>query len=488
MLSTVHHYKVNRRLFLRLAILCVSAVMHCCFSLFVLLFLTATPFWAAFADDAVYLTEYLNDPSLGQRKTKVVTSVYNESSGHHVSLTSYSGFITVDNSSNSNMFFWFFPALNGDTSAPILLWLQGGPGGSSMYGLFVEHGPLRVAKDFSLSLNPYTWNTKYAMLFIDNPVGAGFSFTDSSEGFSTDEFEVSENLYQALSQFFTVFSQYSRNPFYVTGESYAGKYVPATAYRIHVERKSNPGAACCNLAGFALGDGLMDPMFQFTTGFHDLFYWFGLADVNEVEMIFKYEAEMAALIAADQYELAFDIFDEFLNGDFYPYPTYFYNITGSTEYFNFLNPVYPPSYYPQYLNDRATKSLLHVGDFAFADYNATTESYLRGDFMKSVSYTLPALFDNYKALIYNGQNDLIVGPGLAENFLRNVFWKGQERFLQAKKQIWYGENSTISGYVRQAYNVTQCIVLNAGHMVPVDQPQRALDMITRFVDGNPFSS
>lgn len=59
-------------------------------------------------------------------------------------ITSFSGYFTVDKTYNSNLFFWFFPALNDNASAPVMLWLQGGPGASSLIGLFGENGPFSV--------------------------------------------------------------------------------------------------------------------------------------------------------------------------------------------------------------------------------------------------------------------------------------------------------------------------------------------------------
>src|SRR5690606_25173397 len=97
---------------------------------------------------------------------------------------SYSGFFTVNKTHNSNLFFWFFPALvseaklsdapstplsavsspkSGKTDVPVLLWLQGGPGASSLYGLFVENGPLKVNKDGSVEMRNYTWNKDFAV-------------------------------------------------------------------------------------------------------------------------------------------------------------------------------------------------------------------------------------------------------------------------------------------------------------------------------------
>ena len=80
----------------------------------------------------------------------------------------------TDEMVDRNMFFWFFPAMNGDESAPLVIWLQGGPGGSSLFGLFHEIGPWKLVRgptgDVQLRQREITWNQRYSLLFIDNPV------------------------------------------------------------------------------------------------------------------------------------------------------------------------------------------------------------------------------------------------------------------------------------------------------------------------------
>ncbi|CAI8028490.1 Probable serine carboxypeptidase CPVL [Geodia barretti] len=111
----------------------------------------------------LFLTPYIEKGEIDQaRELSKVPTIQG--------LDSYSGFFTVNASSNGNMFFWFFPSQSGQTSAPLLLWLQGGPGGSSLFGLFVENGPLYVAKNGSVFRRDITWNKEYHMLYIDNPV------------------------------------------------------------------------------------------------------------------------------------------------------------------------------------------------------------------------------------------------------------------------------------------------------------------------------
>ena len=164
------------------------------------------------------------------------------------------------------MFFWFFPAQNANASAPVLLWLQGGPGATSLFALFAENGPIQVNNDGSLSERQISWNSQYSLLYIDNPVGTGFSFTDSDQGYTRTETDVANDLYSALTQFFQIYTDYAKSPFYVTGESYAGKYVPSIGYKIHVENQSPAVKVKINLVGLSMGNGWTDPYRQYVYG------------------------------------------------------------------------------------------------------------------------------------------------------------------------------------------------------------------------------
>lgn len=84
---------------------------------------------------------------------------------------SYSGYLTVNETCDSNLFFWYFKAKVNPDSAPLVLWLQGGPGASSMFGLFTENGPFSVSKKLKLIKRPYSWHLNHHLIYIDNPVG-----------------------------------------------------------------------------------------------------------------------------------------------------------------------------------------------------------------------------------------------------------------------------------------------------------------------------
>jgi len=352
-----------------------------------------------------------------------------------------------------------------------------------MFGLFNENGPFFVSTDNfpELVANNYTWVANFSMIYIDNPVGAGFSFTNDDRGYSTNENEIGDNLYSAITQFFQLFPELKENDFYISGESYAGKYIPSAAYKIY-NMNQNPANQYVNLKGISIGDGMMDPLIQ-TQGYADLMFQMSLMDENEVIQGYIYENLIENFILQQTYSKAFFVFDEYLNADFYPYASYYFNVTGLTSYYNFLTPTYHSNPYIEFLNLPTTKGSIHVGINPYHDYNSTCETYLIPDWMKSIAYKLPDLLNNYKVLVYNGQNDVILSGPVCENFLRTIQWDGQNQYLSAEKIIWKVEQTDqqVAGYVRQALNFRQVLVRNAGHILPADQPRAAFDMISRFI-------
>ena len=116
----------------------------------------------------------------------------------------------------------------------------------------------------------------------------GFSYTEADTGYSTSEEEVATNLYSAVSQFFQLFPNLQQNEFFFSGESYAGKYVPSTCYKIW-EMNQKSGSVQIPLVGLSIGDGIMDPQSQ-TQGIADQAYMFGMFDHNEKQIGLTYEA------------------------------------------------------------------------------------------------------------------------------------------------------------------------------------------------------
>jgi hypothetical protein len=117
-----------------------------------------------------------------------------------------------------------------------------------MFGLLAENGPYSLSTNLTLVPRAVTWNEHYAMLYIDNPVGVGFSFVDTDQGYSRTETEVAQNLYTALTAFFAVYTSYADNDFYITGESYAYDGTHLALFLLCCSRVCDP--ALCLICGF----------------------------------------------------------------------------------------------------------------------------------------------------------------------------------------------------------------------------------------------
>ncbi|XP_077455796.1 putative serine carboxypeptidase CPVL [Stigmatopora argus] len=424
----------------------------------------------------LFLTPYLEKGAIDEARK---LSLVGELPGQNVK--GYAGYLTVNKKYNSNLFFWFFPALMPSFDSSVLLWLQGGPGGSSMFGLFVEHGPYVVFKNMTVKLRDYAWTTKHSVLYIDNPVGTGFSFTDDDRGYAQNQDDVGGDLYSALIQFFQLFPEYQSNDFYATGESYAGKYVPAVSYYIH---KNNPTAKIkINFKGMAIGDGLCDPEMMLG-GYGEFMYQTGMIDEVQKQYVNKQSDLGVQLIQQKKWVEAFEVFDSLLNGDLAPYPSFFQNATGCTNYYNYLSCQEPKDqeYFSMFVTLPEVRRAIHVGNLEFHS-GSQVEKHLMQDVMKSVKPWLGVLMDHYKVLIYSGQLDVIVAAPLTERFLPTVNWTGAAAYMSAPRFPWklQPEDTEVAGYVKQVGEFYQVIIRGGGHILPYDQPARSYDMIDRFL-------
>ena len=121
-------------------------------------------------------------------------------------------------------FYWLCPARTGDKAAPLLIWLNGGPGSSSMMGLFLENGPYWIADDGSLHTRNASWNNNFDVLYVDQPAGTGFSVASSPDAYATNQDEVAQAFSAFMANFYRAYPDSRTKQLWLTGESYAGKY------------------------------------------------------------------------------------------------------------------------------------------------------------------------------------------------------------------------------------------------------------------------
>ncbi|XP_013602910.1 PREDICTED: serine carboxypeptidase-like 22 isoform X2 [Brassica oleracea var. oleracea] len=145
-----------------------------------------------------------------------------------VGFSQFSGYVTVNESHGRSLFYWLTESSSSPHTKPLLLWLNGGPGCSSIaYGATEEIGPFRINRGSNLYLNSFSWNIEANLLFLESPVGVGFSYTNTSSDFK--EF----------------------------GDERTGHYVPQLAKKINEYNKAF-NKPTINIKGFMVGNPDMD--------------------------------------------------------------------------------------------------------------------------------------------------------------------------------------------------------------------------------------
>lgn len=167
----------------------------------------------------------------------------------------WSGYLDVGEG-DKHLFMWFFESRNDPKNDPVVLWLNGGPGCSSLEGLFFELGPSMMTADLTPQYNPYSWNSNASVIFLDQPVNTGMSYSGQSV---RDTRTGAEDVNAMLSLFFQKFPDYPSTDFHVAGESYAGHYIPAIAKAITT---SSTYGQFFRLNTIMIGNGLIDDLHQ----------------------------------------------------------------------------------------------------------------------------------------------------------------------------------------------------------------------------------
>ncbi|KAG7610121.1 Alpha/Beta hydrolase fold [Arabidopsis suecica] len=179
-----------------------------------------------------------------------------------VKFRQYAGYVTVNETHGRALFYWFFEATQNPSKKPVLLWLNGGPGCSSIgFGAAEELGPFfpQNSSQPKLKLNPYSWNKAANLLFLESPVGVGFSYTNTSRDIKQlGDTVTARDSYNFLVNWFKRFPQYKSHDFYIAGESYAGHYVPQLSELIYKENKIASKKDFINLKGLMIGNALLD--------------------------------------------------------------------------------------------------------------------------------------------------------------------------------------------------------------------------------------
>ncbi|XP_066592767.1 probable cytochrome P450 305a1 [Prorops nasuta] len=408
------------------------------------------------------------------------------------------GHVTVRK--DAHMFWWLYyttAKVNSYYDRPLVIWLQGGPGASSTsYGNFMELGPL----DLNLRKRNYTWVNDYNVLFIDNPVGAGYSYVDASTAYTTNNTQIAADLVACIKGILGKLPKFQKVPTYITSESYGGKM--AAEFALQWYRAQISGLVKSNLRGVALGDSWISPIDSVMTWAPFLLST-GMVDSAGFRRIDKSAKLTKAAVERGNWESATSLWGTTEN--------VILTVTENIDFYNILTKV--SSYGRQFAtllenstyNGEKATALRLLPRIDTADLERLMNSqvkrslnltvphtvqsgivfrYLYEDFMKPVVHVVERLLNetNIGVYVYNGQLDLIVDtPGTLE-WVEKLKWSGSSAWLSSPRNAVVA-NNVIEGYVKAYGNLKMYWINRAGHMVPADNPT-AMAKILQDITGN----
>ncbi|OQR83472.1 serine protease family S10 [Achlya hypogyna] len=408
--------------------------------------------------------------------------------GLHANVSQYAGHLRLP-SVGHDMFYWLVEAQEDPASAPLVLWLNGGPGCSSLNGLFTEVGPFVVNGDLTLTANPYAWTRKANIVFVESPVGVGFStpvlddYDDSATTAGSHEF---------LVQFLAAYPEYAERDFYIFGESYAGIYIP-----LLVHKMLEAPVPHLRLRGFGVGNPFTDAATDGGATF-DYLYAHGMIALETYRAI---QAQCPPRILAMclggtgcTEACAMALVEGFLGANEAAMDPYdIYGDVCLLDQARLLLPaqvrplhrgVVGPcqaSFMTAYLQRADVQAAIHVqADHVVEWTKCNVEINAAYDRTSSALPVYPAILAaGLKALVYSGDTDAVV------NFMGTQRWLADLKLPVVDKwHAWFGPDKQLAGYTEGYTNVTFTTVKGAGHMVPATRPLHALYMFECFVFGD----
>ncbi|KAM7521897.1 hypothetical protein LguiA_011799 [Lonicera macranthoides] len=179
----------------------------------------------------------------------------------------YSGYVPIAGSEGRKLFYYFVLSERNPSEDPVVLWLNGGPGCSSFDGFVYEHGPFNFEKGKTrdsmptLHLNPYSWSKVSNILYLDSPAGVGFSYSENKTDYITGDIKTALDSHTFILKWFELYPEFLSNPFFISGESYAGVYVPTLSYEV-VKGIDAGVKPILNFKGYMVGNGVTDDVFD----------------------------------------------------------------------------------------------------------------------------------------------------------------------------------------------------------------------------------
>jgi cathepsin A (carboxypeptidase C) len=389
----------------------------------------------------------------------------------------------------ANCYQGFFESRNDPKNDPVVLWLNGGPGCSSLTGLFMELGPSSIDKNVNVKYNPYSWNSNASVIFLDQPVNVGYSYSGSSV---TNTIAAGKDVYALLTLFFKQFPEYASQDFHIAGESYAGHYIPVFTSEILSHKKRN-----INLKSVLIGNGLTDGLTQY-----EYYRPMGCGEGGWPRVLDEATCESMDNALPRCQSLIRSCYDSGSVWSCVPASIYCnnamlgpYQRTGQNVYDvrskceDSSNLCYSAlGYISKYLNKPSVIKALgsEVDSYDSCNFDINRNFLFAGDWMQPFHRLVPNILEQIPVLIYAGDADFICNWLGNKAWSERLEWPGQKKFAAASMEalkLGGAKHGKKIGEIKTSGNFTFMRLYAGGHMVPYDQPEASLDFFNRWLSG-----
>ncbi|XP_058102978.1 serine carboxypeptidase-like 45 [Magnolia sinica] len=417
-----------------------------------------------------------------------------------ISFQHFSGYIAVDEKEQRALFYYFAEAEIDPASKPLVLWLNGGPGCSSVgVGAFSENGPLRPSGEV-LVKNEHSWNKEANMLYLETPAGVGFSYsTDTNFYVGVDDKITARDNLVFLQRWFVKFPQYRGRDLFITGESYAGHYVPQLA---QLMIQFNKKQKLFNLKGIAIGN----PVLEFSTDFNsraEYFWSHGLisdstyrmftSSCNYSRYVSEYYRGFVSPICAsvmsqvsretsrfvDKYDVTLDVcISSVLSQSMVLSPqqvTEHIDVCVEDETVN-------------YLNRKDVQAALHArlkGVTRWSVCSSILDYELLNLEIPTITVVGSLIQSGIPVLVYSGDQDSVIPLTGSRTLVHGL---ASELRLNATTpyRVWF-EGKQVGGWTQVYGNILSfATIRGASHEAPFSQPERSLVLFKAFLQGQPL--
>lgn len=413
----------------------------------------------------------------------------------------FSGYLNLEGTQKF-IHYWLVEAEASPQTAPLVFWTNGGPGCSGLIGFMTEQGPFRPDVDGNIQPNPYAWNKIANMVFLEQPVGVGFSYSDNKDDYKIGDDQAAQDNLATIIAFFNKYPHFNNTSLYITSESYGGHYMPTWADAImNYNDAQKYSQDKINFKGFAVGNpytdyysgvgaqmetywgkqllpkplwdkyianGCTDPVQMFNNSVCS----FLLLDFNKkIGNLNPYALDYPVCLTSQQRRMQQFLFDY--------------------ENHNILNTEYEPcenNYASDYLNKNDVKTSIHVkNDIQWEECSRTTKYNLADKMLPMEHYYKTILnsktHPDLRILVYSGDDDGVCGTIGTQRWIYDLGFS-----VSSLWDTWYLDGQT-AGYITtfntpfyEDSRFSFMTVHFAGHEVPTYKPKEALQLFQMYLD------